>query len=214
MDFRGQVWKQVWKMFWSEFGESGGTPPPRIPRSTPPPPPPFPGETLSLWQRNYKLDRVRLCRDFMWEFLYIFWDRRSLQIRYAVFSLSMVLSMLLNVQIGFVHLHFSLRDTFPGTLDVARVIRVTSGYKVRNLIWCTGHCKIFFALAFLCERHLEFCYTVLTRPNQVKQLSTVATLLYLYFYRFLSCWCLAKLTFLRSKISRAVCCMFVHFLAD
>ena len=40
MDFRGQVWKRVWKMkfFWfdigSRFGEPGGTPPPRIPRST------------------------------------------------------------------------------------------------------------------------------------------------------------------------------------
>ena len=57
--------------------------------------------------------------------------------RCAVFSLSMVLSMRLNVQIGFVHLHFSLRDTldllFPGTLDVARVIRVISEFKVRNL---------------------------------------------------------------------------------
>ena len=34
-------------MFWSEigsgFGEPGGTPPPRIPRSNPPPPPPTPG---------------------------------------------------------------------------------------------------------------------------------------------------------------------------
>ena len=39
MNFKGQVWKRVWKMtsFWSEkFGELGGTPPPRIPRSTPP----------------------------------------------------------------------------------------------------------------------------------------------------------------------------------
>ena len=35
----------------------------------------------------------------------------------------------------------------------------------------------------------------------------VATLL----YPFLSCWCLTKLTFLCSQISRAVCCMFVHF---
>ena len=51
---KGQVWKRVWILevwsktglenyiSWSEirsgFGEPGGTPPPRIPRSTPPPP--------------------------------------------------------------------------------------------------------------------------------------------------------------------------------
>ena len=41
MNFRGLVWKRLRKMtfFWSEirsgFGEPGGTPPPRIPRSTP-----------------------------------------------------------------------------------------------------------------------------------------------------------------------------------
>ena len=44
MDFRGLVWKRVWKItfFWSKtgswFGELGGTPLPRIFRSTPPPP--------------------------------------------------------------------------------------------------------------------------------------------------------------------------------
>ena len=42
MNFRGQFWKGVWKKkkhFWSEtgsgFGEPGGPPPPRIPRSNP-----------------------------------------------------------------------------------------------------------------------------------------------------------------------------------
>ena len=40
MDFRGQVWTRVWKMtflVWNRvsIGEPGGTPPPRIPRSTP-----------------------------------------------------------------------------------------------------------------------------------------------------------------------------------
>ena len=44
MDFWGEVWKRVWEMafFWSEigpsFGDAGGTPPTKIPRSTPPPP--------------------------------------------------------------------------------------------------------------------------------------------------------------------------------
>ena len=33
MDFRGQVWSEIG----SGFGEPGGTPPPRILRSTPPP---------------------------------------------------------------------------------------------------------------------------------------------------------------------------------
>ena len=43
MEFRDQVWKRMWKMtfFSSEigsgFGEPGGTPPTRIPRSSPPP---------------------------------------------------------------------------------------------------------------------------------------------------------------------------------
>ena len=42
MDFGGLVWKRVWKItfFLSDieagFGEPGGTPPQRIPRSTPP----------------------------------------------------------------------------------------------------------------------------------------------------------------------------------
>ena len=51
------------------------------------------------------------------------------------------------------------------------------------------------------------CKRVPTRP---KQLFTVATLL----YRFLSCWCLAKSTFLRSRISRLqfVACLFFFWL--
>ena len=55
MDFMGQVWKWVWNMtyFWSEVGsgfrETGGTPPPRIPRHTSPD---FclPGATVTDWK--------------------------------------------------------------------------------------------------------------------------------------------------------------------
>ena len=51
-------------------------------------------------------------------------------------------------------------------------------------------------------------YRAVETQPRTKQLSTVATLP----YRFLSCWCHAKSTFLRSQINPAVYCMFVHFL--
>ena len=84
-----------------------------------------------------------LCRFYF--YFYVFWDRRSLQIQYAVFSLSMALSMCsVNVQINWLcpstfffarRLCEVLGSLFSETRDVAHVIRVTSDYKVRNLIW-------------------------------------------------------------------------------
>ena len=56
-----------------------------------------------------------------------------------------------------------------------------------------------FALAFL-RRHLV-CYAVLTRPNQVKTTVHGCNPVSILPYRFLSCWFLAKSTFLRSQIS-------------
>ena len=72
---------------------------------------------------------------------------------------------------------------------------MTNLYKVPNLIWWSGHCVIYLC-SYSCGRYLA-CYTALTRPTRSKQLTTVGTLP----YRFLSCWCLARSTFLRSQIS-------------
>ena len=69
-----------------------------------------------------------------------------------------------------------------------------SEFTVRNLIYIVGLCAIYL-IRHLCWLHLDLrvtpCWRVLRRT---KQLSTVAILL----CRFLSCWSLAKSTFLRS----------------
>ena len=74
MDFRSLVWKRVWKItfFWSDigsrFGEQGGTPPPRIPRSTPP-------GLKTQWTIRLIIQLVE--NVMSWRSVQVLWCRRS-----------------------------------------------------------------------------------------------------------------------------------------
>ena len=94
------------------------------------------------------------------------------------------------------------------TRDVAA--RVSGGKLVQSAeLDIVGHCAIYLG-QHLCWLRLDLrvtpCWWV---PIRTKQLSTVTAFL----YRFLSCWCLARLTFPRS-ISFAVMfvCWFIFWL--
>ena len=69
--WRGLVWKRVWKtyIFWSEIGsgfeELGGTPPPRISRSTPPPSPPVEPHDYHIYYVNINFLSLSRRRSFV-----------------------------------------------------------------------------------------------------------------------------------------------------
>ena len=136
--------------------------------------------------RSLAVSRLLIC-----EFL----DRRSFQIRYAAF-LSMVLAMQLNVLMFRLalssHIYFLLFETPIVTLWSSwapkhvlwqRVFRSASVFKVRNLIWWTGHFATYVCLLFG-WRYISSLHSA-DELQQERNRSTVAILL----YRFLSCWC-------------------------